>query len=991
MKKHFSLGHFWVGVCICLLAIPLAAQDEPFLTSQKSTADALEIARAYISQVPQKGLMSEGDLAEMKVANRVTSKHNGITHLYFKQQLNGLEVANAQISINIHRDGRVINMANSFVSNLKAKANAAHPELDAEGAIRSIADKLGYEVSGLLVPLKQFANSPREMAFAGAGLSMDPIPAKLVYYRTEDGSARLAWDLVIRTVDRKHHYNVWVDAVTGEELGKVEWQHSDSYEVFALPKGSPNDGGRTIEANPADLVASPFGWHDTDGVAGAEFNTTRGNNVCAQQDRDGNDSACGSVAQPNGGSSRDFTGAVVPLDLATEQPGQHTDAAVVNLFYWNNIMHDLLYQYGFDEASGNFQENNYGRGGLAGDSVRADAQDGADLNPPNTNNATMGTPPEPNGPFSTSPIMSMFEWTPPNDATLTVNSPGSIAGGYDGAAAGFGATLTLGGVTGDLELADDGSAAGSEGCGALVGFTSGRIAVIDRGGCEFGDKVLNAENAGAIAAVVVNNSSPGVIAMGPGANGGSVTIGSMMISLDDGNIVKAELGNGVNGTVGAAANPPPNRDSDFDAEVMAHEYCHGLSTRLTGGPGTNCLGGDEQAGEGWSDLCTLFFTANGTDTETTLRGVGSYLTFDNTPGAGIRPFPYTTDLGVNPITYGDITTAGQAGGLSIPHGVGFTWASVVWETYWNLVNDQGFDPDLYNGTGGNNVAIQLVVDGLKLQGCNPTFVTARDAILAADAVNNGGANECLLWTGFAKRGLGLSADDGGSSTSLAVTEAFDVPAQCVVGCGNGICEVGEDCNSCPSDCIGGTSSGAVCGNGVCEAADGEDCVSCAADCNGVTGGKPANRFCCGDGDGQNPIVCSDNDGTQCNSGGFSCTSIPAQGGSFCCGDLSCDASESCSNCALDCNSGAEVCVGGLDEDCDGAIDCSDSDCSSDPNCSCTVTENPEVSCSDGQDNDCDGLFDSADPDCQTCGPRNASCSSGADCCSGSCKNNGRCR
>ena len=67
--------------------------------------------------------------------------------------------------------------------------------------------------------------------------------------------------------------------------------------------------------------------------------------------------------------------------------------------------------------------------------------------------------------------------------------------------------------------------------------------------------------------------------------------------------------------------------------------------------------------------------------------------------------------------------------------------------------------------------------------------------------------------------------------------------------GNGICDDGEDCNGCPSDCIKGTTSGAVCGNGKCEAGNGEDCLSCPSDCNGSQGGKPQNRYCCGDGAG----------------------------------------------------------------------------------------------------------------------------------------------
>ena len=878
----------WIGLltctCLLVLALPATAQDGPFLTSKMSAADPMDIALDYLGQIPRKGVMTEDDFAGMRVQERYTSRHNGVTHIYFRQQLNGLDVANAQISINVHADGRIINMKSSFVADLRNKAGVATPDLSAGDAIRSAADKLGYEISGLLVPVKAAAAGPaREGLYSGAGFSLEQIPTKLAYYRTGDGSVRLAWDLVVHTPDQQHLYNIFIDAANGDELGRYEWMHSDSYEVFALPKDSPSDGPRTIEVDPADATASPYGWHDTNGAAGAEFTTTRGNNVCAQTDRNANNSACGTETMPDGGAGLDFTGGVVPLDLVNDNPVDYQDAAVANLFYWNNIIHDVLYQYGFDEASGNFQENNYGRGGSGSDSVNADAQDGS-----GTNNANFATPPD-----GSNPRMQMFEWTPPNDSIVTVNSPGSIAGDYSAAAADFGAALDAIGITGDFELVDDGTANGSEGCNALTGFTNGRVAVIDRGSCEFGTKVLNAENAGAIAAIVVNNQGDGVIVMGPGAQGNQVSISSVMIGQSDGDTIKAELGGGVNGTLKDAGNSVPNRDSDLDAGIIAHEYCHGLSIRLTGGAQTsNCLSGNQQAGEGWSDLCTLVFTPDAADTGATPRGVGTYSLFEPPTGTGIRPFPYTTDMGVNPITYGELA----AGTLSIPHGVGFVWASIYWEVYWNLVNDQGFDADLYNGTGGNNEAIQLMVDGLKLQPCNPTFVEARDAIIAADAANNGGANECLLWSGFAKRGLGFSADDGGSSNSLSVTEAFDLPPQCVVGCGNGICEAGEDCNTCPSDCVSG-SSGAVCGNGLCEAGDGENCTNCAQDCAGQTGGKPSGRFCCGFGDGTNPDGCGD---SRCTTGGASCTEIPVPGGSFCCGLNGCEQGEDSSNCELDC-------------------------------------------------------------------------------------------
>jgi extracellular elastinolytic metalloproteinase len=74
------------------------------------------------------------------------------------------------------------------------------------------------------------------------------------------------------------------------------------------------------------------------------------------------------------------------VDL-TAEPKSYLDAAITNLFYWNNIMHDLFYKYGFNEESGNFQENNLGRGGKGNDAVIANAQDGAGYN--NANFATV--------------------------------------------------------------------------------------------------------------------------------------------------------------------------------------------------------------------------------------------------------------------------------------------------------------------------------------------------------------------------------------------------------------------------------------------------------------------------------------------------------------------------------------------------------------------------------------------------------------------------
>lgn len=134
-----------------------------------------------------------------------------------------------------------------------------------------------------------------------------------------------------------------------------------------------------------------------------------------------------------------------------------------------------------------------------------------------------------------------------------VNSPMELEGAYLFDAAGFGADLLSDTWTGDAEFVDDGSGAdASQGCGDLVNDLTDKIALIDRGSCEFGIKVLNAENAGAIAAIVFNNApGAGTIVMGAGANGGMVTIPSVMLSYEDGQLIRAALENGtVNITIG---------------------------------------------------------------------------------------------------------------------------------------------------------------------------------------------------------------------------------------------------------------------------------------------------------------------------------------------------------------------------------------------------------------------------------------------------------
>ncbi|MFT5763863.1 MAG: hypothetical protein ACI8X3_001289, partial [Saprospiraceae bacterium] len=285
-------------------------------------------------------------------------------------------------------------------------------------------------------------------------------------------------------------------------------------------------------------------------------------------------------------------------------------------------------------------------------------------------------------------------------------------------------------------------------------------------------KCLNAQNAGAIAVLVCNNVS-GLVTMGPGNDGNQVTIPAVMIRQTDCATIRAELNNGLNITMVESG---PELDGDLDNGIVAHEYGHGISIRLTGGPSVNnCLNNAEQMGEGWSDFFGIWLTIESSDNHFDTRGVGTYALGESPGGNGIRPAPYTTDMAINSYTYGNV----DDGNISQPHGIGFIWCTMIWDLNWALVNEHGFSADVYNNSGGgNNIAAQLVIDGLKGQPCSPGFVDGRDAILQADIDNNGEANKNIIWNVFARRGLGFSASQGSSTNRNDQTEAFDLPPGC---------------------------------------------------------------------------------------------------------------------------------------------------------------------------------------------------------------------
>ena len=604
---------------------------------------------------------------------------------------------------------------------------------------------------------------------------------------------------------------------------------TNTYRVYDSAHESPLSPGAShaLAAKAGDPLASPDGWHKV--ANGTAFPYTRGNNVWAFQDPS---------PGPLGGVPSDLpdrtsynNGGPLGAPVATEPflfdyaadlngpPPPYMKAAIVNLFYWNNLMHDVFYLYGFTEAAGNFQQSHdFSTGTNRGnkpsgqnDHVLAQAQDGG-----GTNNANMLTLAD-----GTNGQMQMYLWNgaPPDSIVQIRSSTGnnppagtkyfSIQGSF-GNPATSNTNLFTNPILNKPFIIIQKNALGvgteTQGCGtgqqsvglAPANDVNGKIVLIDRGTCSFVEKMNSAQMGGAAGVIIINNVPGPPIAMGGSdAPNNTVTIPGVMISLEDGKILKARLAAGASITGDLKKNiNAPQRDGDFDNGVIAHEYGHGISTRLTaGGPNpTSRLGGDEQGGEGWSDNFALFMTTRKKDLlpPTTehpngilpTRGIGNYVTYQAIDGRGIRPTPYSIDLSVNPSTYKRV---GEGGEITIPHGVGYIWCSMLYEMQQELIDQYGFNDKIDNatpvagnvptGAGGNNVAMRLVMEGLKLQPASPTFVQERDAILKADTILYGGQHACRLWRAFAKRGLGFSATSGTNAAGDEV-EQFNTHPLC---------------------------------------------------------------------------------------------------------------------------------------------------------------------------------------------------------------------
>ncbi len=626
-----------------------------------SSDDPHRVIKAFLNEHAAVFGHNSDVLTQARIKRDYVTAHNGLRTVIWEQMLDDIPVFDGALAGHITRNDELVNLSSLFVTDVVGAANrgtpnraalVASPPLSAAEAVVRAAANLGTELDVRSVIAAGVAEGADKRQKFRAGLLRGEAGARLVWLPMNRSSLRLCWQVELCSRLRAELYSVLVDAETGEVLLRrclTNYLTDASYRVYTQESPAPMLPGLDFPASTQaaevqrDLVtlsalstnASPNGWINDGGTE------TTGNNVDAHTDLNADDMP--DLPRPTSTNRVfDFT-----LDL-TQQPGTYAAASVVQLFYWCNWYHDRLYALGFTEAAGNFQNNNFGRGGLGNDAVQADAQDGS-----GTDNANFSTPPD--------------------------GEPGRMQ---------------------------------------MYIFT--------------------------------------------GTN--------------------------------------PYRDGDLDGTVVLHEHTHGLSNRLVGGGVGIFELQPAGMGEGWSDFYALALVAPASADPHASYPEGGYITYrlaglTENYYFGIRRYPYTTDMGKNPLTFKDIDPSRADPHPGIPispifgggdpsevHNQGEVWCVTLWEGRASLIDKLG-------GDEGNTTMLQVVTDGMKLSPPNPTFLEARDAIILADDVDTGGDNYSELWTAFAKRGMGYSAQAPSSDTTLGVLEAFDVPPDVIVSVPDGILEV----------------------------------------------------------------------------------------------------------------------------------------------------------------------------------------------------------
>jgi len=737
-----------------------------------------------------------------------------------RQTVAGVDVFHGDIKLLLDRNHRLIAVSGS-------PHPAARPELarrfdmaPAAAVLAALADLHGADAGAArLVPVAAAAGWQR-FALAESGelkfrapARVRPVyfprgealvPAQFVELQTALRGAQEVVQYVVgaggellyrrdATAHEVYKYRVWADP--GGDQRPLDGPAAD---FTPHPTGEPGKGPDGFFAPP--LVAISGFNTNPDGAADpwlpANAVETKGNNVDAYIDHispDGlvpeDDEFRAQVTSP-GTFDRTYDVAAEPLASKDQSM-----AAITSLFYINNWMHDWWYDSGFNEATGNAQEQNFGRGGAEGDPLRAEAQDAA-LDGAR-NNANMSTPAD-----GASPRMQMYLWTGLENSAALALVPQNTA--FPVGTASFGPANFD--VVAPLVLMLDGAGVNpSDGCEPASNDLAGKIALVDRGNCTFEVKVAGAQAAGAVGVVIADN----VMAEKPLIPGGdpmteNPTIPAQATTMAAGGELKAAIEQGAQ-TAHMSATASTERDGTIDNMIVAHEWGHYLHHRLVECGSRAC----SAESEGWGDFNALHMALREYDDLDGSFAVDTYASFDPSGYFGIRRVPYSVDPAHNALSFRHIGDGAElpnthpilpGGPNSEVHNAGEVWATMMWESYIALhkahADDLGF-------AARRRLMSDYVVAGMMLAPPSPTFTEQRDALLMAIAARSHD-DFITVATAFAKRGAGSCAvgPEKNSGDFSGITEAFELQANALMltatvddagaSCdGDGVIDVGE--------------------------------------------------------------------------------------------------------------------------------------------------------------------------------------------------------
>ncbi|PCJ47518.1 MAG: hypothetical protein COA74_11475 [Gammaproteobacteria bacterium] len=712
----------------------------------------------------------------------VSNQGKGAIITRYHQQVSGIDVFNREINLMMNQqlehiatsgyfsDAKIDPLTSNFVLNSAEAIQIAFQDVGGSVNLNELraGDKAGVFNTFSSVQIK-----------SGSTLALeDNTRIKQVYFPLTDKLEPAFYTEIIASDPNSTSalaFSYVISAIDGKILFRNNLISNDTktYRVFADPSGvnKPMDGptGNDLTPNPTgaagavteifqtpSLITLDNGPISTNDPWLVGTDETNGNNVDAYVDisaPDGFGGAGDARATTTSTDTFDYTHDYDLNSITTEA----RNAAVVNLFYVNNFLHDWFYDNGFDEAAGNAQVDNYSRGGIAGDPLLAEGQDFDGFD-----NANMRTPSD-----GGSPVMQMFLFRQ-GDASSSLSVTG--LGTFTTTNANFGPVNFN--TTADLvQLIDDPlSSDPNDACEAITNTTelNGNIAVINRGECTFVAKVKLAQDAGSVGVLMINNVlGNDTIVMG--GEDASITIASLMVGNDDGTSIITAMESGGGLLSATLQNSQSFRDGTLDNGIIAHEWGHYLSNRLVGNSnGLNNAQG-RGMGEGWSDFIAQMMILRESD-----RSIvgnenfeGAYAPAGYYVGAsyyyGFRRAPYSTDMNKNALTFRHIedgvalptthTVRGDASGAnnSQVHNTGEIWANALWEVYVSLLNRPGL-----TFTEAEDRMKNYLVAGMKMTPVSPTFIEARDGILAAAAANDA-TDFGLIFAAFAKRGMGINA------------------------------------------------------------------------------------------------------------------------------------------------------------------------------------------------------------------------------------------